>query len=69
MSPISLSRNCVEPIGPGRITPIWVWLLVAVFIIIINIERCCYSCDYDDLIGCPVCPNGYPCMYPCSRPC
>lgn len=58
-----------EIMGPGPITPLWVWLLIGLFIIIINIERCCYTCDYDDIMGCPACPNGYPCMYPCNGRC
>ncbi len=34
--------------------------------------RCCYSCDFDDdftLLGCPICPNGYPCVFPCFGKC
>ncbi len=39
---------------------------------IANNNRCCYNCDFDDdftLLGCPVCPNGYPCIYPCYSKC
>ncbi len=35
-------------------------------------HRCCYNCDFDDdftVLGCPVCPNGYPCIYPCYGAC
>ncbi len=40
--------------------------------IYLNTNRCCYSCDFDDdysLMGCPICPNGYPCIYPCYGKC
>lgn len=58
-----------EIVGPGYLTPWWVWVLVVIFIIIIQVERCCYTCDYDDLLGCPACPNGYPCIFPCNDSC
>lgn len=58
---------CCENIRPGTITPLWVWVMI-VFLMTLNIilmERCCYSCDYDDDFT----VTGYPCIYPCNKVC
>ncbi len=66
---MSRIRPPVELVGPGCLTPWWIWILVILIVILLQIERCCYTCDYDDLMGCPACPNGYPCMFPCTHSC
>ncbi len=66
---MAIIRPLAEPVGPGKLTPWWIWAIVILVVIVLQLERCCYSCDYDDLIGCPACPNGYPCMFPCSGYC
>jgi hypothetical protein len=64
---MSIIRPLAEPVGPGRLTPWWIWLMIILIVIVLQIERCCYTCEYD--IGCSACPNGYPCMFPCSGSC
>ena len=47
-------------------------VMVAYSVALLTVDRCCYSCDHDDdfsVLGCPACPNGYPCTFPCSGPC
>ncbi len=61
------TRIVCEPVGPGPLTPCWIWVLIVIFVFIQSINRCCYSCDTD--LGCPACPDGYPCLYPCNKQC
>ncbi len=49
-----------------------IFMMLIMTLVYIKQNRCCYSCVFDDdftVLGCPICPLGYPCVYPCYGAC